>query len=58
MPAINCTMLQAFHWDTPADGSQWNEIGARAAELARAGFTALWLPPPGKSQGGARALST
>jgi alpha-amylase len=53
MPAINGTMLQAFHWDTPADGSQWTEIGARAAELARAGFTALWLPPPSKSQGGA-----
>lgn len=53
MPAINGTMLQAFHWDTPADGSQLNEIGARAAELARAGFTALWLPPPGRSQGGA-----
>ena len=48
MPAISGTMLQVFHWDTPADGSQWNEIGARAAELARAGFTALWLPPPGR----------
>lgn len=53
MPALNGTILQAFHWDTAADGTQWNEIAARSAELAAAGFTALWLPPPCKAQAGA-----
>lgn len=49
----NPTMIQYFHWDYPADGRLWDEVAASAADLARAGITALWLPPPNKAQGGA-----
>jgi alpha-amylase len=47
--ANNRTMLQAFHWDYPADGSLWNALAANAGELAASGFTALWLPPAYKA---------
>ncbi len=49
----NQTMIQFFHWDYPADGRLWDEVASSAADLARAGITALWLPPPNKAQGGA-----
>ena len=49
MPAINRTMLQYFHWDYPADGSLWRMVQDEAAAPARAGITALWLPPPTKA---------
>jgi len=31
--------------------TSWNEIAARMPELAEAGYTALWLPPPFKAGG-------
>jgi alpha-amylase len=52
MAARNGVMMQYFHWYVPDDGSLWNEVGARAAELAAAGITALWLPPAYKGIGG------
>ena len=45
MPMQNGVMMQYFHWYTPADGTLWDEASSRAAEIGRAGFTALWLPP-------------
>ncbi len=38
-------MLQYFNTD-------WNEIAAKMPELAEAGYTSLWLPPPTKGSGG------
>src|ERR1041384_5324744 len=35
-------MLQLFN-------QSWNEIAAKMPELAEAGYTALWLPPPAKA---------
>lgn len=32
--------------------TSWNEIAERIPELAEAGYTALWLPPPFKAGGG------
>lgn len=49
----NRTMIQFFHWDYPADGRLWEEVARSAADLARAGITALWLPPPTKAHDGA-----
>lgn len=34
-------------------GTSWNEIARRIPELAEAGYTALWLPPPFKAGAGA-----
>ena len=31
--------------------TSWNEIAARMPELAEAGYSALWLPPPFKAGG-------
>ena len=55
--AQNDTMMQAFYWDVPTDdvnknGSWWNNLGMRAPELHRAGFTAIWTPPPSKGNFG------
>jgi hypothetical protein len=33
-------------------GTSWQEIEKRVPELAEAGYTALWLPPPFKAGGG------
>ena len=46
-------LLQAFHWYSPDDGSYWRNLGTRAGALAEAGFSALWLPPATKGNGGA-----
>ncbi|MFQ4138321.1 alpha-amylase [Nodosilinea sp. PGN35] len=49
---FNGTMMQYFHWYTPADGSHWNQVKEEAEALAKAGITALWLPPAYKGIGG------
>jgi len=50
--ATNGTMMQYFYWDYPVDGMLWNELTHNAADLAAAGITALWLPPPCKAERG------
>ena len=45
-------MLQHFHWYTPAGGTLWREVAGSAADLAAAGFSAVWLPPAYKGQSG------
>ncbi len=52
MAFSNGVMMQFFHWYAQADGTLWNEAGARASELATAGITAVWLPPATKAIGG------
>src|SRR3990172_4480870 len=49
----NGVMMQFFHWYSPGDGTLWDEVAARAKELAAAGFTAVWLPPAYKGIAGA-----
>ncbi len=46
-------MLQAFYWDCPREDQRefqwWNRIREQIPSLAKAGFTALWLPPVHKA---------
>lgn len=52
---INGVMLQAFYWNVPQEtpaGSWWKNLEQKADELATAGFTAVWLPPPYKGAAG------
>ncbi|WP_017300632.1 alpha-amylase [Nodosilinea nodulosa] len=49
---FNGTMMQYFHWYSPADGNHWNHVREEAQALVRAGITALWLPPAYKGIGG------
>ncbi|EPR42480.1 alpha amylase catalytic region [Desulfovibrio sp. X2] len=46
-------MMQAFYWDCPQAenrvGGWWNYLHSKTADLARAGVTALWLPPAHKA---------
>jgi alpha-amylase len=49
---FNGTMMQWFHWYIPADGQHWNRLTDTAADLCKAGITALWLPPAYKGIGG------
>lgn len=53
MPDLNGVLMQYFHWYNQADGTLWQEVAQRAAELAESGITALWLPPAYKGIGGA-----
>jgi alpha-amylase len=52
MAFANGVLLQCFQWYTPADGTLWSNLAGWAEELANRGFTAVWLPPPGKGQAG------
>lgn len=47
-------LLQAFYWDVPGvpTHSWWTNLTGRVAELANAGFTMAWLPPPHKGASG------
>lgn len=49
----NGVMMQYFHWYSEGGGRHWSELAAKAPELAKAGVTALWLPPPTKGMSGA-----
>ena len=44
-PAYGEAMLQYFN-------TNWKEIAERIPELAEAGYSSLWLPPPTKGSGG------
>lgn len=48
----NGTMLQAFQWELPDDGTLWRQLRRMAFRLRHQGFTALWLPPAYKGSGG------
>ena len=40
-------MLQGFNWESCNSHKKWfNVISDEAGEIANAGFTAVWLPPP------------
>jgi len=42
-------ILQGFYWDVkPDDGQWWNILGSQASNIANAGFTIVWSPPPYK----------
>lgn len=45
MAEFNGVMMQYFHWYNEPDGSLWNELANNAKDLAKAGITAVWLPP-------------
>lgn len=38
-------MMQAFEWDTPADGGYYKLLKENAKKIKDAGIDALWLPP-------------
>ena len=50
---MNGMMLQGFSWYLPSDGQHWRRMAERAEDLAKLGFTAVWLPPAYKGQAGA-----
>jgi alpha-amylase len=52
MTTVNGTMMQYFHWYNSNDGGHWRQLEKSAADLAKAGFTALWLPPAYKGSNG------
>ncbi|MBI3724143.1 DUF1939 domain-containing protein [bacterium] len=44
-------MLQGFYWDAP--NGWYGTLQKQEPELEKAGFTAMWLPPPSKGMSGA-----
>jgi alpha-amylase len=51
-PPFNGVIFQAFHAHLSNDGTHWELLRSTAPELAAAGFTAVWLPPPTKGCNG------
>lgn len=49
---MNGVIFQTYHWYTDGGGTFWNALAGRARSLAKAGFTAAWLPPAYKGAGG------
>lgn len=49
----NGTLIQYFHWHTPAGGQLWKQVKNEAKRLAAMGINALWLPPASKGASGA-----
>ncbi len=50
-------MMQAFYWNVPVDvlgknGTWWDNLSSKAAELKECGVTALWTPVPSKGNWG------
>jgi alpha-amylase len=56
MHKINSIMMQYFHWYSPGDGTLWKQLAENAAELSKAGFTAVWLLPAYKGLGGEKEV--
>ncbi|MAJ60634.1 MAG: alpha-amylase [bacterium TMED88] len=52
MGEFNGTMMQWFHWYSHNDGKHWVRLASEAANLARVGITAVWLPPAYKGMNG------
>ena len=48
----NGVLMQFFHWYYAGGGVLWSDLARRAAELSRAGITAVWIPPAGKGASG------
>ena len=44
-------MMQAFEWDSPADGGYYKFLKENAKKIKDAGIDALWLPPMCKGSG-------
>lgn len=44
-------MMQAFEWDSPADGGYYAFLKENAKKIKDAGIDALWLPPMCKGGG-------
>lgn len=50
--ADNGTLLQAFEWESSADGEHWNRLADAAQDWTDKGITAFWLPPAYKGGAG------
>ena len=48
----NETILQFFHWYTPADGALWKQFTTQAQHLKDTGLTMIWFPPAYKGNAG------
>ena len=51
---FNGAMMQWFHWYSDDDGNHWSRLEQEAPALAKAGITAVWLPPAYKGMSGAK----
>lgn len=50
--ADNGTIIQYFEWYLPSDKTLWSNVAKNAENLAKTGFTAVWLPPAYKGANG------
>lgn len=48
----NDSIIQFFHWYTPADGSLWNQFVSEAQHIKKTGLTMVWFPPAYKGSSG------
>jgi hypothetical protein len=41
--------LQAFNWESANSNNWWEQVERAAPQIAAAGFSVAWLPPPTQS---------
>lgn len=41
--------MQGFGWDACEKGGWWNQLKEKIPDIASAGFSHVWLPPPSES---------
>ncbi|GBG64666.1 hypothetical protein CBR_g45721 [Chara braunii] len=46
---LKVVMMQAFNWDSCKKGGWYKNLKGKAADLADAGVTDIWLPPPSQA---------
>jgi alpha-amylase len=52
----NPTLLQFYHWYTPADQQLWKQLAAAADQLAEWGINIVWTPPAQKASAGGMSV--
>jgi alpha-amylase len=48
----NSTLLQAFEWNVPPDGTHWARLADALPQLKTIGVSNIWIPPACKASGG------
>lgn len=51
-------LLQGFYWDAPSDCDNpwWDHLAQQAQEIARTGFSSIWIPPVHKGAAGGYSM--
>lgn len=52
----NATLIQFYHWYSPADQQLWKQLAEAADQLSEWGITTVWTPPAAKAAAGGHSV--